>query len=210
MSNPFFVLKLDTTPPVITWGPVTNAVATETMTVLYILDEPEMVEATLTLTDNRALQCLVSSDRITVDIPADAPEGIALLTAKLVDEVGNETLATLDIPVSGTLPPEPPSYPIIPSPPVEEPWRTRSRAVTRTRYSVLATRRLPSRATIRSRTRIARGAVTGPPPRTTVLSSGRVRAHVTASSRLQHAEHWTVEKRPEGPEAEAEIIALLL
>lgn len=206
----WFVLKLDTTAPAITWGPVDGAVASETMTVLYTLDEPQAVEATLKLTDNRALQCLVSSDRITVEIPGDAPEGLATLTAKLVDSVGNETLATLDIAISGVLPPEQPTYPSLPSPPVEAPWRTRSRCVTRSRYRVLSTSRLPSRATIRSRTRVARRPAPSSPSWVLVRSSDRVRAHVGQSARLQSADRWTITKRPEGPDAEAEIVLLLL
>lgn len=204
------VIRLDTTPPEITWGPVTNAIASETMTVLYLVDEPEVIEATLVLTDNRALQCLISSDRITVDIPANAPEGPAVLTAKLRDDVGNEALATLDIHVTGVIVPGPPPVPVLPGLPEIETKRTRCTALTRSRYRLAVRTRLASQATIRSRTRIARRPALSSPSGVSVRSSGRVRAHATASSRLQFTDRWTITKRPEGPETEAAVVALLL
>lgn len=203
----FTVIRLDTTPPVITWGPVTDAVASETMTVLYLLDEPQITAASFRLVDGRVIPGTVAADRITVDIPGDAPEGTGVLTAQLVDDVGNATVATLNIHVTGEIAPGPPPIPTLPGPPMEEPWRTRSRCVTRSRYRLLATRRLPSRATIRSRTRVE----VAVPPRssaTVAVSRGAVRTHVGSKSTVIPRERWTLTKRPEGPDAEDELILL--
>lgn len=209
--NSWVVLKLDTTPPQITWGPVTDANASETMTVLYMVDEPEVVEANLKLADYRVVQGLIAADRITVDIPEDAPEGTATLTVLLRDEVGNEATATLDIHVSGVIVPGPPPVPVLPGMPEVETKRTRSTCVTRSRYRLLATGRLASRATIRSRTRVTRrSAAPSSPSGAVVRSSTRVRAHVSAGTRLQPSGRWTITKRPEGPDTEAAIVALLL
>lgn len=204
------ILRLDTTPPVITWGPVTNAIASEEMTVLYLLDEPRMVEAHLKLADDRTLAFTVADDRITVQIPDDAPEGTGVVTALLQDEVGNVALEALNVHITGTIEPGPPPVPTLPGPPVETPWRTRSRCVTRSRYRILSTRRLPSRATIRTRTRIVRRAALSSPSWVAVRSHDRVRAHVAASSGLHQDERWTVTKRPEGPDEEAAAILLWL
>jgi hypothetical protein len=206
----FTVIRLDTTPPVITWGPVTDAIGSETMTVEYLLDEQEMVKAELRLVDNRTLQGVIAPDRVTVDLPDDAPEGDALFTVTLRDDVGNETTETQYIHITGVLVPLPPPIPVLDGPPVEEPWRTRSRCVTRSRYRILVTSRLPSRATIRSRTRVARRPALSSPSSAVVRSTVRVRAHVSARSELQSRATWTITKRPEGPEHEAEIVFLLL
>lgn len=208
--NAWTVIRLDTTPPVITWGPVTNAIASEEMTVLYLLDEPRMVEAHLKLADDRTLAFTVADDRITVQIPDDAPEGTGVVTALLQDEVGNVALEALNVHITGTLEPGPPPVPVLPGMPEPETLRSHSTALTHSRYRLIARGRLASQATIRSRTRIARQPALSSPSGVSVRSSGRVRAHVTASSRLQFSDRWTITKRPEGPESEAAILALLL
>lgn len=206
----WFTIKLDTTAPVVTWGPVTNAVASEEMTVLYLVDEPGIVSAQLKLADNRLLDCVVASDRITVQLPDDAPEGIGTLTALARDDVGNESTWTLDIPISGQIPVEV-VIPVLPQLPVEEPWRTRTRIVTYSRWTIRTRTRLPSRATIRVRTRTLRlGTVRTPLSVVPMLSTFRVRAHAAANSGLQSKDTWTISKTLEGPETEAEVVALLL
>lgn len=206
----FTVIRLDTTPPVITWGPVTDANATELMTVLYTVDELGMVSAELKLADNRTVAAAVYEDRVTVQIPDDAPEAVAVLSALLRDDVGNEDTATLNIYVSGGTPVQPfvptPGPPVLP---VEAPWRTRSRCETRSRYQILATAQLRSRGSLMSRTRVARDVVgMRPPSIARVRSGGAVRAHLGSRSTLAQDEKWTLTKRPEGRGTEDDLILL--
>lgn len=204
----FTVIRLDTTPPVITWGPVSDANGGETMTVLYLLDEPRMVTATLRLNDSRVIDGTVYGDRITFGLPSDAPEGVAVLTALLTDDVGNSTEATLNVVVSGT-PPDEQYIPVLPGPPViETPWRTLSRARTRSRYATHVTDQRPSTATLRSRYRVTRRPAENPPSSAVGRSGGAIRAHLGSKSTVTTRGQWTLSKRAEGPETEAEIIAL--
>jgi hypothetical protein len=62
----YVLLDLDTTAPVVTWGPVTGAVASEELTAPYTLDEPSLISATVTLADARVLPMVVAADRLTV------------------------------------------------------------------------------------------------------------------------------------------------
>lgn len=204
----FTVIRLDTHPPVITWGPVTDANGGETMTVLYLLDEPQMINAVLRLNDSRVIEGNVFWDRITFDLPDDAPEGVAILSATLTDDVGNSTVAFLNVAVSG-IPPVEQYIPVLPGPPVvETPWRTLSRARTHSRYSILTTARRPSQATLRSRYRVTRRLADVPHSSAVGRSGGAVRAHLGSKSTVSTREQWTFAKQPEGPETEAEIIAL--
>lgn len=206
----FVVIRLDTTPPVITWGPVTDPNASELMTVLYTVDELGMVSAGLELGDHRVIAATVYEDCVTVQLPDDAPDGTAVLTALLRDDVGNETTATLNIQVSGgsVIPPfvPEPGSPVLP---VETPWRTRTRCITRSRYSVLATAQLRSRASLVSRTRVSRDVVRDSSPSVAhTRSGGAVRAHLGSRSTLLQREKWTLTKRPEGPDTEDELLLL--
>jgi hypothetical protein len=206
----FTVIRLDTTPPVVTWGPVTDANATELMTVLYAVDELGMVSAELKLTDNRIVPATVYEDRVTVQIPDDAPEAVATLSALLRDDVGNEDTATLNIYVSGGTPVEPftptPGPPVLP---VETPWRTRSRCETRSRWSVLHNAQLRSRANLVTRTRVRRDVVRLRPPSVAhVRSGGAVRTHLGSRSTLLPGEKWTLTKRPEGRGTEDDLVLL--
>lgn len=203
----FTIIRLDTTAPVITWGTVDGAVASETMTVLYLIDEPQVIDATLRLGDGRVLAGTVLADRITFDLPEDAPEGIAVLSATLTDDVGNSTVAYLNVNVSGVIPVAP-YIPVLPGMPVVDEHRTRSRCVTRSRFAVLVTTRRPSRATIQARFRVARRPMTAAPGTTRGRSGGTVRAHLGSRSTVTPRGQWTFERTPEGPETEAALVAL--
>lgn len=94
-------IELDTTPPVVTWGPVSGTDATEDFTVLYALNEPALASADLRLPDGRVLPMQVQPDRLIVTLPADTPDGLATVEAHVLDDVGNSATRTLVVVVTG-------------------------------------------------------------------------------------------------------------
>lgn len=98
-----FVLTLDTTAPVVTWGAVDGTTAGELLTVLYTIDEPGITSARLELRDGRRLDMDVAADRLTVLLPADLPDGPATLRAFVADEVLNTAQRTVLLHLTGTI-----------------------------------------------------------------------------------------------------------
>src|SRR3982751_3406716 len=149
-----FILTIDLTPPQITWGPVDGAVASELMTVLYLVDEPGVVSAQLQLADGRTLAMTVLADRLTVQLADDAADGLATVTALLADDVGNEATATLQVPISGEIPAPLPVIETRAYPPGEPIKRWKSRAILRSRYLVIRRRTATTRVRVRVTERV--------------------------------------------------------
>jgi hypothetical protein len=212
-----FTLTLDTHAPVVTWGPVTDPNAGEDMTVLYSLNEPALDHATFTLIDGRVLSMTDLGDRLTVHLPDDAPDGPAVVSAYVVDDVLNAATRTLSVVVSGVpfTPPTPPAptqggFPGArprPAPTVihsssscqtgSRPDRVTVRQHTTTAVRPRVRYTAPSQRTIRQRTS-ARSA-----------SSARLAATVPlVSSAAATGGTATLWKRPEGPGAEDDLILL--
>lgn len=207
----FFVIRLDTTAPVVTWGPVDGAVLGEQFTIQYLLDDGEIVNAELQLVDSRTLVMDIEPDRLLVQLPDDAPEGLATVRALARDDVGNEAWRTIDVPISGVIPVAP-GLPGIPAGglPGDEPKRFK-RAVARLRshYHVIhggATRRSRVRAT--ARYTVHRSTAVRSDSRLIARSRTRAGVIVTSTSRVTLRQTWTVEKRPEGPGTEEDLIVL--
>jgi hypothetical protein len=96
------LLTLDTSAPVVTWGAVGGTTAGELLEVAYQLDEPGLVDATLTLADGRILSMEDSGGRLTVLLPPDTPNGEAIVAAVVRDDVLNEATRTLAVQLAGT------------------------------------------------------------------------------------------------------------
>lgn len=137
------LLTLDTTAPVVTWGPVDGADASLDLTVLYTVDEPGIDHAEIELLDDRVLPMVVAADRLTVTLPDDAPQGAATIRAYVIDAVDNAAVRTLVIGVGGVLPPPPPTEVTptggMPQPPISRVDFGRSGARARSVYTVRCT-----------------------------------------------------------------------
>lgn len=218
MATPF-VLTIDTTAPVVTWGQVLDPNAGEDMTVFYAVDEPGVESAEIMLNGGRIVPMVVAPDRLTVRLPDDAANGQAQVRAYVRDSVGNNATRTLAVMVAGVVGPAVPPPAPAGGPPMPEPERVvspPSSARCGSRYSVRATQYGRSRARTRSRyaspgprevPRIRRRmrALTGE-DRTRVFIAGRESVR-TRSDSAAHAT-TTVVKRPEGPDAEDELFFL--
>jgi hypothetical protein len=208
----FTVIRLDTTAPDVVWGPTDGAVLGEEFTIEYVIDaDGEIVSAELELVDSRTLAMSVEPTLLRVQLPDDAPEGLATISALARDDVGNEAVRFIQVPISGEVyvPPFVPGA--VGGIPSEEPKRWHTAARTRSRYRVVihggATTVSFMRAT--ARYTIHRSTLRSSRSRLLTASRGRVRGHVTStmSSARLHAE-WEIRRRPEGPDAEEELILL--
>lgn len=212
-----FLLTLDTRAPQLQWGPVSDPNAGETLAVAYLADEPGVDRAAITLRDGRVLPMQVWPDQLRVDLPDDTTEGAATIRATTRDEVWNEATFELVVALTG-VPYEPPAPYVPPTSgmPVVAPdvittppsaCRTRSRygttavVTSRSRVRVRARYNAPgfrSAISIRRRIHVQEG-----PSLLTATVSG------TTPVRLADTDAITrVTKRPEGPNAEDELILL--
>lgn len=205
-----FTLTLDTTAPQVTWGAVTNAVASEEMAVEYLLDEPGVDHAEVELRDGRVLSMVVGPSLLTVVLPGDTPEGQTTVRLYVVDEVANSATRTLPVYVSGVIAVEPP--------PVGRPARARRRLMRSgsSEASTASSSRVAVRVTHASRLRV-RSHYVAPSERVLRWRSTATLDYWTsmvanARSRPSAATAFsssTVTRRPEGPRAEEEILLLL-
>lgn len=206
-----FILTLDTTAPVITWGPVDGAVLGEQFSILYLINEPGVVSAELQLQDGRVLEMEVWPDRLVVQLPDDAPDALATVAVLVRDEVGNEAVRTTQVPISG-------APVVVPGPvgipagglPGEEPKRfRRTVAHLRSTYRVIhggASARSSLRTT--ARYTVHRSNAIRSDSRLIARSRSRAGVLVTSTSRVTERQRWTVEKRSEGPRAEEDLLIL--
>lgn len=219
LAAPTIHIDLDTTPPIITWGPVDGTEPGEDLTVLYTIDEPDIVNAELQLQDGRFLPMQVSLDRLIVSLPFDVPDGLATIHAYVQDDVGNEADRTLVVLLSGVLPPPPP--PISPfaggGPPqrivVKPRYITSSRSAVKVRPARDLTEAALTATPVRIQTRVqyARPAqIVRLVSHGTIRTSGDQVAAITADPTVAIASaHFSLGKRSEGPQAEAELLLLL-
>jgi hypothetical protein len=209
-----FDLTLDTRAPVVTWGAVGGATAGEMLTVLYSSDEPLGV-ARLWLPDGRRLDMTIEPDRLTLLLPADAPDGVSWIHA--YDDVMNEAPRQA-VNISGVIVVPPPEPPVTPGPPqrgqpslhpVQTPQtrRSRSRGVARSRSS---TTRAPRRVRSRSAIRDSHIAIR-------TLHAARSRAEIETAARTTRSRDLraratgassAITRRREGP-GEEDVLALL-
>lgn len=207
-----FGLGLDTTAPRVTWGAVVDPVASEEMSVQYLLDEPGVERAEIELRDGRVLSMVVEATRLVVLLPADAPEGAATVRLYVVDDVLNAATRELVVAISGVLPetpaPTPSGMPRVPNVQIVSGGSSVARVVDS--YSVAVTVAGGSAARVRSRyvapTRraIRWRSIAGLD--STTGTTGNVRS---APSGALVGSSDVVTRRPEGPRAEEEIALLL-
>lgn len=206
----WFSLQLDTHAPVVTWGPVDGAVAGEELIVQYLVNEPGVYDATVTLGDGRVLPMAIGAGDLRVVLPDDTPNGHAQVRAYTRDDVDNAGQYTLVVAVSGVV-----TEPEVPVPPGGVPVS----APTTVRFE-------PSRATASSRDQVSAVVTTtsrgdtwsyyrAPDQRTRFMveriaaaSADRLNASVSASASATTGSRDTIWRRPEGPDIEAAIIAL--
>lgn len=209
-----FQLTLDTRPPVITWGAVSDPIASEEMTVYYALDELGVVSAVVQLVDGRELPMDVYADRLVVTLPDDAPESNATVHVVLRDDVWNTTTADLPVHITGPTGAPPPYVPPtgLPSPPQRVPARVIRFEPDVVRgsstYGQTAVSRSVSRGRVRSRYVL-------PLPRTrrifaavSVSDTFTVRGAVSGVETGKPSSVFTIRRRPDGPDTEAALAAL--
>jgi hypothetical protein len=159
------VITLDTHAPEVTWGTPVGTTAGELLQVAYTLDEPELLDATLTLIDGRVLVLSVYADRLELVLPADASDGPATVRARVRDDVANEAIRELVVVITGVpyVPPQTPPTPARPGWPVprrpreqrEHVVQVRSRVRARSSARVGATRRSRERLVVVGHARLA-------------------------------------------------------
>lgn len=213
LSAPTFHIELDTTPPVVTWGPVDGTEQGDTFTVQYALDEPDLLSAELELADHRVLPMQVFPDTLMVSLPMDAPDGPATVRAFVQDDVGNAATRTLVVIISGTpITPPTPTFGAGGLPHVERHRLvTSSRTSARTRSSASSEGRLRGETHGRTRDRWVRQE-----DAIRVITRGRARAStglrtrpVQMRDKVLVSAHFDLSKRSEGPDAEAQLLLVL-
>lgn len=212
-----FLLTLDTRAPQLQWGPVSDPNAGETLAVAYLVDEPGVDRASITLRDGRVLPMQVWPGQLTVDLPDNTTEGAATIRATTRDEVWNEAAFELVVALTGVPYEEPPPYvppsggmPVVAPEVISTPP---SACQTRSRYETTAVVTSRSRAWVRSR-------YNAPGFRSAISIRRRIHvqegpslltATVSGTTPLRASDATaiaTVRKRPEGPNAEDELILL--
>jgi hypothetical protein len=180
MPGGAFRLRLDTHAPQLTWGAIAGTHAGELLRVAYSLDEPRVDSATLRLPDGRQVAMLVRADRLEALVPYDAPTGRARITARLLDDVGNQATAELALDVAGGVGPAPAPTAL---PRVQpSPGRSRPEAPTPEREVRVRTRAVASSSSRVTARREGRTTVTGS-SRARVRTAHAGRSIATASSR---------------------------
>jgi hypothetical protein len=210
----FAVLQLDTHAPVVTWGAVEDAEADFELKVGYTLNEPGITSAEIRLGDGRVLPMDVQPTFLSVQLPADTPNGATVVRAYVQDDVLNSALRTLVIQVVGVEAPPPPAPTGIPS---------RLRPVPRRIVEPVSTCRgssddvvraiIPTLSVVRGRSRYLAPTVR------TVRHMSRVRGTaapdavfvtaVTLAGRGAGSSADVIWRRPEGPRAEDDLIVIL-
>lgn len=98
-----FLLTLDTTPPVVTWGAATGTSAGSFLSVPFEVDEPELVSAEAVLLDGRHLAMAVETSAVEVLLPDDAPGPSLHIQAVTLDDAGNEGVSTITVPIDSPI-----------------------------------------------------------------------------------------------------------
>lgn len=208
-----FVLNLDTTAPVISWGDPSGADLGEVLTVPYIVNEPGVESATVTLADGRVLVMRVDADALRVPLPLDTPQGNAEVRATTIDDVDNEATYALVVALTGVIPKTPPLIPagiprlrIPPGPTIihdqtvvrcyESPDAIRSNVGDNATVSV----RTRWTATTHTRARIRERIYTA--------SGGMVKVRIVSGDAASHAFDGQKIIRREGPGGEDELLLL--
>jgi hypothetical protein len=206
---PSFIVyvELATSPPDVTWGPHDGAVLGEELVVPYISDG--MDSAAITLNDGRVLAMTVGADDLRVDLPFDTPDGAAVITA--MDDVGNTTTQT--IMVSGVAPaPDQPPVQVGAYPPVAAVDRivsAPSGVAAGSNYNIGARVEVRSLLRVRSRYTAPGERVVWTGASVVVRSRATIGADIRSlASSLMGAEKAELRKRPEGPQAEDELVFL--
>lgn len=215
MTNSF-TLELDTTAPVVTFGPPSNTDAGETLTVPFLLSEPDTVTAQLQLADGRLVDGEISGGSVMVDLPLDTPEGLATLRLHVRDDVLNEADRVLVIPVTGvatrpprTYPSPGESIPSLPALPEDTHHHVRSSQPVRTRTATTrGVRTSAARVGVHGRVGLAAHHVASGPLRIRT-GAGVSRRGRAASTLVTVVTSHQLSRLREGPQTEAEIAAIL-
>jgi hypothetical protein len=194
-------------PPVLTWGPVDGNVASEEMTVLYsLVGTPGVAWAELELMDGRVLSMTVASDRLTVLLPSDAPEGAATVRAYFRDDQFESLVTT----ISGVLPPAPEPTPTGGGMPQfvrePEPFVVRFHSSLTVRASYRQRVSHTERPTVQVRVRYTLGGGRKFEERVRLTAQWRVSTTQRGTVALSTAEETAVHRRGEGPGTEESLI----
>lgn len=152
-----FLLTLDTHAPQLTWGATSGTTAGELLHLEYMLDEPGVQSATITLGDGRELALTDTGSVLEALLPADTPNGAGTVRVVVRDEVWNTHTYTRVLLLAGVVVEPTPAPDQTPAPagglPRREPRRrqpeartvtTRARLTARGRASAVAHPPVPS------------------------------------------------------------------
>jgi hypothetical protein len=202
----YVVITLDTTAPVVTWGEPDGAVLGETFTIAYACDEP-IYSPELRLSDGRVLAMADDGTTLSVELPLDTPEGVA--TVSVADDLGNE--AHRAVVLSGVVPVPPPAPTTAPAGGLPVPAEHHHLGATQARASsrTVIRQRLGHASVIRARTADRQRAAVHSVERVTARTHWAPATTLTHGTRATLAGAQRIDKRSEGPEAEAELLLWL-
>lgn len=204
----YFNLTLDTHAPQVTWGEATGVGPGELLHVPFELDEPAMQSATIRLADGQVLTMAVVGSELQVELPLDTPDGNALISAIVRDDVWNQATVTSTVRLTGIIlpPPPPPDQPVAPGHPSPDRLRGPARRLVQRRSAATASssttirvqRRQRSTAgtsTVRRVDRIRRPAPPAPMP----VPPGPVAVHRRAVAHFTSRRDVAVRSRRNSP-----------
>lgn len=203
-------VTLDTHAPVVTWGPIDGAVAGEELVVQYLVNEPGVYQAEVTLRDGRVLSMEVNAGDLRVVLPDDTPDGQTQVRAHTRDDVWNEGQYTLTVAISGVVTEPEPPVPVdgAPARPPRLVAFAPSRATASSRDAVSAVVITSSHADTWSYYRAPDQRVRFLAERLVAASADRVSATASDSVSASASSTDTIWRRPEGPDTEAAMLAL--
>jgi hypothetical protein len=91
------LLELDVTAPLIAWGTVTGRAPGSTLQASYTITEPAVVSAEFQVVTGQTLAMVIGPERLSVQVPENAPDGAGVIRVVVRDDVLNE--ATYEQPV---------------------------------------------------------------------------------------------------------------
>lgn len=209
-----FDLTLDTRAPVVTWGAVGGATAGELLDVRYETDEP-LALAQLWLPDGRKLDMEIAADRLTLLLPADAPDGVSWI--HVYDDVLNP-VPRQAVNIAGVIvvpPEEPPAFgpgprsrrgSFHPDRVETRIVRSRSRGVARSRTRTSRTTNVRSRVIATSRSMILRSRTMK--SRGVLRSTARTSTAITYGGGMVQRPRQTIVRRQDGPDETDALVAL--
>ena len=95
------LLELDVTAPVITWGTVTGRAPGSTLQASYTITEPAVISAEFQMVTGQILAMVIGPERLSVQVPENAPDGAGVIRAFVRDDVLNETTYEQPVVISG-------------------------------------------------------------------------------------------------------------